>query len=161
MKKLFRRLSTILVYALTFMTPAIIVRCYSRFVDPMTSEEVRSATITGTVAMLILAALTGFGGRRTPVRSLVRKFGNVRAAGSDTVIVRDPASNAETLFRWNADSNLWESEYGTYLDQDHMEEWMRQRASDRQWAEQQRKKLRSRDTAFDRDIDAMGSRKRK
>ena len=160
MKKLFRRLSTILVYALTFMTPAFIVQLYSRFVDPMTKDEARMATIAGTAAMLLLAALTGFSGKRPPINSMIRKFKDVKAVGPDSIVVTDPASKAETLFKWNEKEKIWESEYGTYLDQDHMEEWLRQRASDRQWAEQQRKKLQSRDTAFDRDIDAMGRKRR-
>lgn len=156
MKKLF----TFLVYAITFATPALIVQYYSRFVDPMTSEEVRMATLAGTVVTVILAAVTGFSHKRPSVKSLARKYGNIKPAGNNEMIVKDPGSGAETLFRWNDKENLWESEHGTYLDQDHMKEWLQQRSSDRQWANKQRQKLSDRDTAFDRDIKAMGRKKK-
>ena len=160
MKKLFGRLTTILVYALTFLTPAVIVQIYSRFVDPMTPSEVWMATLGGTVAMLILAAISGFSGKKPPAVKMARRYPNVKAVGNDTLVIKDPGSQAETLFRWNEKEKLCESEYGTYLDEDHLDEWLKQRASDRQWANTQMKNLRERNTAFDRDIDAMGKKKR-
>ena len=161
MKKLLGRLTTILVYALTFLTPAAIVQIYSRFVDPMTPSEVWMATLAGTVAMLILAAISGFSGRKPPAAKLARRYPNVKAVRNDTLVIKDPGSQAETLFRWNDKEKLWESDHGTYLDEDHLDEWLKQRASDRQWANNEMKKLRQRNTAFDRDIDALGQKKKR
>ena len=163
MKKLFSLLTTTLVYALTLATPAMIVQYYHRFVSPMTPTDIKNATIAGTLATLFLAALTGFSGKRVaPIsKSLARKFNNVRATGKDSIIVRDPGSGAESLFKWNDSEKIWESDHGTYLDMDHMEEWLKQRGSDRAWANEQRKNLRNRNTAFDRDIDKMGKKSKR
>ena len=153
-----KKLLSFLVYAVTFSVPALIVQGYSRFVDPMSSEEQKMATITGTVAMLILAVITGFGGRKP---KLPKGLKNVKMSGPGEIIVKDPgAHGAETLFKWNDKTQLWESDHGTYLDQDSMNQWMRQRGNDRAWADQQMKNLKERNTAFDRDIRSMGRKKR-
>ena len=111
------------------------------------------AIMAGTGAMLILAAITGFSGNRSVARSFARKYRSVKATGNDTIIVKDPgAHGAETMFKWNQKEKLWESDHGTYLDEAHMDEWLRQRGSDRQWADQQMKNLKERNTAFDRDL---------
>lgn len=146
-------MTTIIVYALTFMTPTFIVKWYSRFVDPMSASEERMAIMAGTGAMLILAAITGFSGNYSVTKSLARQYKNVKVAGKDTIIVKDPgAHGAETMFKWNQKEKLWESDHGTYLDEDHMKEWLSQRGSDRQWADRQMKNLKERNTAFDRDL---------
>ena len=155
MKKVITRFLTILVFAVTFLTPTIIVKFYSRFVNPMTGYEERMAIMAGTGAMIILAVLTGFSGKKQIAQTLAGKYRNVRAVSNDSIVVKDPGSNAETLFKWNQKEKIWESDHGTYLDMDHMDEWLKQRASDRQWADEQMKNLKNRKTAFDRDIDAM------
>ena len=66
MKKLFGAL----VYLLTFAAPALIVQYYSRFIDPMTDEEIKIATFAGTLALIILAILTGFGRRKPDVSTV-------------------------------------------------------------------------------------------
>lgn len=48
MKKVITRFLTILVFAVTFLTPTIIVKFYSRFVNPMTGYEERMAIMAGT-----------------------------------------------------------------------------------------------------------------
>ena len=90
-----------------------------------------------------------------------RQIEECRIRQADVLLlgVSDPGSNAETLFKWNQKEKIWESDHGTYLDMDHMDEWLKQRASDRQWADEQMKNLKNRKTAFDRDIDAMKKRR--
>ncbi|MBR0138416.1 MAG: hypothetical protein IJM15_08385 [Erysipelotrichaceae bacterium] len=155
MKKLFSRLLTISVYALTLMTPALIVQYVNRFVDPMTPGEVWMATAAGTAATLFLAALTGFSGKN-PAAAMRKKYKGIKVAGKNEIIIRDPgAHGAETLFKYNDKTKLWESDHGTYLDEDGLKDWLSQRSSDRSFANDQMKKLKNRDTAFDRGIKSM------
>ena len=73
MKKVITRFLTILVFAVTFLTPTIIVKFYSRFVNPMTGYEERMAIMAGTGAMIILAVLTGFSGKKQIAQTLAGK----------------------------------------------------------------------------------------
>ena len=155
-----KKLLKLAFYLAWFAVPGLIVQYYSAFVDPMTPEEIRGATMAGTVAMIILAVLTGFGG-------LFRRGGSSRKAPSvpaapRTRIIRDPATGAERLYNWNDKMGQWESDDGlSVLDESRTEEWERQRRSDRRWADDQMNKLRNRDTAFDRDMDEMVRRRKK
>jgi len=155
-----KKLLKLAFYLAWFAVPGLIVQYYSRFVDPMTPEEIRGATLAGTVAMIILAVLTGFGG-------LLRRGASSRKAPSvpaapRTRIIRDPATGAERLYNWNDKTGQWESDDGlSVLDESRTKEWERQRKSDRRWADDQMNKLRNRDTAFDRDMDEMVRRQKK
>ena len=170
MKKIFK----VAFYLVWFAVPGLIVQYYSRFVDPMTPEEIRGATIAGTVAMVILAVLTGFGsiGRRAaqPKTKGKVKLPNIPVApvspvipqGPKTRIIRDPATGAERLYEWNETDGQWETDGGrTVLDESKMGEWVSQRQNDRRWADNQMEKLRNRDTAFDRDMDDLIRRQNK
>ena len=66
-----RKLFTALVYLATFAAPAMIVEYYDRYVEPMSSSDKRLAIIGGTIGILIMAVLTGFG-----------RIGSVRDSGS-------------------------------------------------------------------------------
>ena len=164
MKKLFAAV----VYLLTFAAPALIVQYYDRYIDPMTDEEIRIATIAGTLGVIVMAILTGFGRRKPDVSSAkstkpadtakatkTKKPAVKKTTQPKTRIVRDPATKAETIFKWNEDEGRWESDHGTYLDDDRMDEWEKQRISDRKWADDEMKKLRNRETSFDKETDAM------
>ncbi len=155
MRKLFKAL----VYLLTFFVPAIIVECYDLFIEPMSSSEKNLAIIGGTAGLLIMAVLTGFGkagSARTSSKSKKTK------AKKDLIrIVRDPATKAETIFRWNEKDGVWESDYGSILDDTKIEEWERQRRKDRKWADRQMEKLSSRDTATDRELRRLREKEKK
>ncbi len=164
MKKLFGAL----VYLITFLAPALIVQYYSRFVDPMTPSEIKMATIAGTVAMIVLAVITGAPGKNksvkndsVPKKTGGQKKGGQKTGGQKTRVVRDPGSGAETLFHWNEKEGVWESDHGTILDDSRTREWEQQRLKDRQWSDEQMGKLQNRDTAFDRDMDELKRRQEK
>ena len=154
MKKLFR----VIVYLATFAAPAMIVEYYDANINPMSPSDKRLAIIGGTIGILIMAVLTGFG-----------RFGSVRTPSVPktkrkkdlTRIIKDPATGAETIFHWNEKDNIWESDYGTFLDESRMKEWERQRKSDRKWADEQMKKLRDRDTAVDRELKEINDREKR
>ncbi len=154
MKKLFR----VIVYLATFAAPAMIVEYYDANINPMSPSDKRLAIIGGTIGILIMAVLTGFGrigSVRTPsVPKTKRKKDLIR-------IIKDPATGAETIFHWNEKDNIWESDYGTILDESRMKEWERQRKSDRKWADEQMKKLRDRDTAVDRELKEINDREKR
>ena len=154
MKKLFR----VIVYLATFAAPAMIVEYYDANINPMSPSDKRLAIIGGTIGILIMAVLTGFGrigSVRTPsVLKTKRKKDLTR-------IIKDPATGAETIFHWNEKDNIWESDYGTFLDESRMKEWERQRKSDRKWADEQMKKLRDRDTAVDRELKEINDREKR
>ena len=57
MKKLFR----VIVYLATFAAPAMIVEYYDANINPMSPSDKRLAIIGGTIGILIMAVLTGFG----------------------------------------------------------------------------------------------------
>ena len=107
MKKLF----TLLVYLITLAVPAMIVQYYHHNIDPMTPEEIRTATIAGTLAMLILAVFTGGGKKpkvssvKAPARTPKVKAPKVKIPNTPkepkTRIIKDPATGAETLYHWN------------------------------------------------------------
>lgn len=162
MKKLF----TAFFYLIWFAVPALIVQYYHHFVDPMTDEEIKMATFAGTLAMIILAVITGFSGRKKSAVKDVANEVTKKAAKTPKVpktrIVRDPATGAERLFNWNDEEGVWESDDGrTVLDDSRTEEWERQRIEDRKWADRQMEKLRNRDTAFDHDMDDLKRRQEK
>ena len=79
MKKVFKAAF----YLAWFAVPGLIVQYYSRNIDPMSPEEVRMATIAGTVAMIVLAVLTGFGrtGRRAAQPSVPKPSKSKNASG--------------------------------------------------------------------------------
>ena len=134
MKKLFR----VIVYLATFAAPAMIVEYYDANINPMSPSDKRLAIIGGTIGILIMAVLTGFGrigSVRTPSVPKTKRKKDL------TRIIKDPATGAETIFHWNEKDNIWESDYGTFLDESRMKEWERQRKSDRKWADEQMKKL--------------------
>ncbi|MBQ2505823.1 MAG: hypothetical protein II526_05595, partial [Erysipelotrichaceae bacterium] len=116
------------------------------------------AIIGGTIGILIMAVLTGFGrigSVRTPSVPKTKRKKDL------TRIIKDPATGAETIFHWNEKDNIWESDYGTFLDESRMKEWERQRKSDRKWADEQMKKLRDRDTAVDRELKEINDREKR
>ena len=132
MKKLFR----VIVYLATFAAPAMIVEYYDANINPMSPSDKRLAIIGGTIGILIMAVLTGFGrigSVRTPSVPKTKRKKDL------TRIIKDPATGAETIFHWNEKDNIWESDYGTFLDESRMKEWERQRKSDRKWADEQMK----------------------
>ena len=154
MKKLFR----VIVYLATFAAPAMIVEYYDANINPMSPSDKRLAIIGGTIGILIMAVLTGFGrigSVRTPSVPKTKRKKNL------TRIIKDPATGAETIFHWNEKDNIWESDYGTFLDESRMKEWERQRKSDRKWADEQMKKLRDRDTAVDRELKEINDREKR
>ena len=105
-----------------------------------------------------MAVLTGFGrigSVRTPSVPKTKRKKDL------TRIIKDPATGAETIFHWNEKDNIWESDYGTFLDESRMKEWERQRKSDRKWADEQMKKLRDRDTAVDRELKEINDREKR
>ena len=153
MKKLFR----VIVYLATFAAPAMIVEYYDANINPMSPSDKRLAIIGGTIGILIMAVLTGFGrigSVRTPSVPKTKRKKDL------TRIIKDPATGAETIFHWNEKDNIWESDYGTFLDESRMKEWERQRKSDRKWADEQIKKLRDRDTAVDRELKEIDDREK-
>ena len=153
MKKLFR----VIVYLATFAAPAMIVEYYDANINPMSPSDKRLAIIGGTIGILIMAVLTGFGrigSVRTPSVPKTKRKKDL------TRIIKDPATGAETIFHWNEKDNIWESDYGTFLDESRMKEWERQRKSDRKWADEQMKKLRDRDTAVDRELKEIDDREK-
>lgn len=154
-----RRLFTILVYLATFAAPAMIVEYYDRYIEPMSSSDKSLATLGGTLGMLIMAILTGFG-----------RIGSVRTPSTPkkakgkkdlTRIVKDPATGAETLFHWNEKDGVWESDHGSILDDTKTKEWERQRKKDRKWADKQMKKLKNRDTAVDRELKEINEKEKR
>lgn len=154
MKKLFR----VIVYLATFAAPAMIVEYYDANINPMSPSDKRLAIIGGTIGILIMAVLTGFGrigSVRTPSAPKTKRKKDL------TRIIKDPATGAETIFHWNEKDNIWESDYGTFLDESRMKEWERQRKSDRKWADEQMKKLRDRDTAVDRELKEINDREKR
>ena len=154
MKKLFR----VIVYLATFAAPAMIVEYYDANINPMSPSDKRLAIIGGTIGILIMAVLTGFGrigSVRTPSVPKTKRKKDL------TRIIKDPATGAETIFHWNEKDNIWESDYGTFLDESRMKEWERQRKSDRKWADEQMKKLRDRDTAIDRELKEINDREKR
>ena len=154
MKKLFR----VIVYLATFAAPAMIVEYYDANINPMSPSDKRLAIIGGTIGILIMAVLTGFGrigSVRTPSVPKTKRKKDL------TRIIKDPATGAETIFHWNEKDNIWESDYGTFLDETRMKEWERQRKSDRKWADEQMKKLRDRDTAVDRELKEINDREKR
>ncbi len=154
MKKLFR----VIVYLATFAAPAMIVEYYDANINPMSPSDKRLAIIGGTIGILIMAVLTGFGrigSVRTPSVPKTKRKKDL------TRIIKDPATGAETIFHWNEKDNIWESDYGTILDESRMKEWERQRKSDRKWADEQIKKLRDRDTAVDRELKEINDREKR
>ena len=154
MKKLFR----VIVYLATFAAPAMIVEYYDANINPMSPSDKRLAIIGGTIGILIMAVLTGFGrigSVRTPSVPKTKRKKDL------TRIIKDPATGAETIFHWNEKDNIWESDYGTFLDESRMKEWERQRKSDRKWADEQMKKLRDRDTAVDRELKEINDREKR
>ena len=154
MKKLFR----VIVYLATFAAPAMIVEYYDANINPMSPSDKRLAIIGGTIGILIMAVLTGFGrigSVRTPSVPKTKRKKDL------TRIIKDPATGAETIFHWNEKDNIWESDYGTFLDESRMKEWERQRKSDRKWADEQMKKLRGRDTAVDRELKEINDREKR
>lgn len=154
MKKLFR----VIVYLATFAAPAMIVEYYDANINPMSPSDKRLAIIGGTIGILIMAVLTGFGrigSVRTPSVPKTKRKKDL------TRIIKDPATGAETIFHWNEKDNIWESDYGTILDESRMKEWERQRKSDRKWADEQMKKLRDRDTAVDRELKEINDREKR
>ena len=154
MKKLFR----VIVYLATFAAPAMIVEYYDANINPMSPSDKRLAIIGGTIGILIMAVLTGFGrigSVRTPSVPKTKRKKDL------TRIIKDPATGAETIFHWNEKDNIWESDYGTFLDESRMKEWERQRKSDRKWADEQMKKLRDRDTAVDRELKEIDDREKR
>ena len=169
MKKLF----TVFFYLIWFAVPAMIVQYYSNFIDPMTDEEIKMATIAGTLAMVILAIFSGFGKNskkavkeaakdtvKETAKKVVKKVPPVTVP--KTRIVRDPATGAERLFNWNEDEGVWESDDGlSILDDSRMDEWEKQRMSDRKWADDQMEKLKNRETAFDKDMDEWNKNQKK
>ena len=173
MKKVFKAAF----YLAWFAVPGLIVQYYSRNIDPMSPEEVRMATIAGTVAMIVLAILTGFGrtARRAAQPPVPKPSGKVKmppvpktpvppvvTVPPRTRIIRDPATGAERIYEWNDSTGQWETDGGrTVLDDSRMGEWISQRENDRRWADDQMTKLRNRDTAFDRDMDDLGRRQQR
>ena len=154
MKKLFR----VIVYLATFAAPAMIVEYYDANINPMSPSDKRLAIIGGTIGILIMAVLTGFGrigSVRTPSVPKTKRKKDL------TRIIKDPATGAETIFHWNEKDNIWESDYGTFLDESRMKEWERQRKSDRKWADEQIKKLRDRDTAVDCELKEINDREKR
>ena len=154
MKKLFR----VIVYLATFAAPAMIVEYYDANINPMSPSDKRLAIIGGTIGILIMAVLTGFGrigSVRTPSAPKTKRKKDL------TRIIKDPATGAETIFHWTEKDNIWESDYGTFLDESRMKEWERQRKSDRKWADEQMKKLRDRDTAVDRELKEINDREKR
>lgn len=159
-----KKILTAFFYLIWFAVPALIVQYYHNFIDPMTDEEIKMATLAGTVAMIILAVFSGFGGKKS-----ADKKGSVKKAVKNTPpvipksrIIRDPATNAERQYFWNEDEGVWESDDGkSILDESRLSEWERQRISDREWADRQMEKLKNRETAFDKDMDEWNRKQKK
>ena len=147
----------ILTYLLCFAAPALIVEYYDRFVESMSPGDKKMAILGGTLGVLIMAIITGFGAKKAPtdVSTPAAKTVSKGPKPGDTRIVKDPASGAERLFHWNEKDGTWDSDDGTYLDDDRMKDWEKQRISDRKWQDEQNRKLREGDTALDRELREM------
>lgn len=150
-------------YLIWFAVPAMIVQYYHHNISPMSPEDIRLATIGGTLGVIIMAVLTGFARPRKPsIVSTVSKIKIPKGSTKKTRIVRDPATGAERLFNWNEKDGVWESDDGlSILDDSKTEEWERQRLSDREWNRKQTDKLRTRQTSFDKDMDKWNAKQKK
>ena len=158
----------IFTYLLCFAAPALIVEYYDHFVESMSPGDKRMAIMAGTLGVIIMAIFTGFGSRKTSadvpkstgknvpkVPKTTRKTVSKGPRNGDTRIVRDPATGAERLYHWNEKDGTWDSDDGTYLDEDRLADWEKQRLSDRRWQDEQMRKLREGDTALDRELREM------
>ena len=152
-----KRFFMIFTYLLCFAAPAIIVEYYDHFVEAMSPGDKKMAIMAGTLGVIIMAIITGFGGRKKAdaVQDTIKKTVSKGPKNGDIRIVRDPATKAERIFHWNEKDRTWDSDDGTYLDEDRMKEWEKQRISDREWQKEQIRKLREGDTALDRELKEM------
>lgn len=137
--------------------------CYfnsERFQRDMSQESVRKfATAAAGIWFVVCVAIASkdyrlilFRSRnkKEAVKQTVKKAG--KAAG--TYILKDKATGAETLYIRDEQTGQWVSQDGsTVLDMDNIDQWDRQRESDREFIDKQNEKLRKRDTAVDRAVD--------
>ena len=164
------------VFSLIFWTvivPNIIVTVYQMTASAMGPDEEQMARSAGVIVTLGIALyLIATGQYKLVLRySKNRKAGKpveipkgavpkitipkktVKPSRPKEKIVTDPATGAQTLYEWNEKTGRYETET-SFLDEDRMDEWERQRISDKQWNDKQFENVSKRNTAFDRDIDA-------
>ena len=157
-----RKIISLLLTLGCFCIPALIVQYYNAFIDPMPPEDIRTATIAGTLGMIILTLFTGISGigkRKVPNTPKIKtgktpNLNKVPKAVKDRIIT-DPATNAQRIFHWNDKDKVWESDDGSILDESKLDDWENQRMKDREWADDEMKKLRERKTATDREVDKI------
>ena len=153
----------IFTYLLCFAAPTLIVEYYDHFIESMSPADKKMAIMAGTLGVIIMAIITGFGGNKAST-DVVKPSNKTVTKGpkpGDTRIVRDPATGAERLFHWNEKDGTWDSDDGTYLDEDRMKDWEKQRISDRRWQDEQMRKLKEGDTALDRELREMKEKEKK
>lgn len=72
---------------------------------------------------------------------------------NDSVIIKDPATGAERLFRRDPNTGEYVSDDGqSVLDPDRLSEWYKQRGSDRQWTDRENEKLKAREGWLDKKL---------
>ena len=156
--------------------PYLIVTIYQAKTHSMSPDEVRMAMYAGIGVTLFLNILLIIKGEyklvlrhskgydpRKAAEEAVRKGASSIAPimddGDGTPpyrILKDPASGAETLYEWNEKTGQWESSDGlSVLNEDGLDEWYKQRLKDREWQNDQNKKIREGNTDFDRELRRM------
>ena len=155
--------------------PWLIVKIY-QMTSGMGAHEARMATMAGIFVTLGLNLLLVAKGEyklvlrhskdydpRKAAEEAVRKerksVAPIRNDGDGSPpyrIVKDPATKAETLYEWNEKTGQWESSDGlSILNEEGLDDWYKQRLKDREWQDKENEKIRSGDTAFDRELKRM------
>ena len=156
--------------------PALVVTIYQAKTHSMSPEEARMATYAGIAVTLILNILLIIKGEYKLVLRHSKGYDPRKAAkeaakkGASSIapimndgdgtppyrILKDPATGAETLYEWDEKEGQWISQDGlSILNEDGLDEWYKQRQKDRQWQDDQNKKIREGNTDFDRELKRM------
>ena len=153
--------------------PALIVNVYNIMEGPMSPEETQMAIFAGTVGTLVLNLFLVMIGKeriyifRRPQKPSVPKVTPVPKPPAvprkpavpkqpKSIVITDPATKSQRLYNYDEESGEWVSDDGqSILDTSRLDEWYKQRMDDRAWQDRQNEKIRNRQTAFDRDIDAL------
>ncbi len=164
--------------------PQLIVTIYQARTHSMTPEEVRMAKLAGTFVTTLLNLLLVAKGEYKLVLFHSKDYDPKKIAeqaakktvppkpappasgstapeyGGDAEvpyrIITDPMTKAQTLYNWDEESGQWVSQDGrSVLDESRLDEWYKQRQSDREWQDRENEKIRRGDTAFDRELRKM------